>query len=264
MSSVKGKTVGDAIKHVFQNQCLFDSVENFTSQFHNHVTFINNTASSGSDLFGGKVDETPSNVVIVKVQSESGYIFQDSVKVLKNLMVGEVINKTASFDNNSLSSISSIPYQVCSCDTNGQPDCNDPPIPLSMSVFPGKDIHLSLAVVGQRNGTIPSAIIAQYGSNNGASFGEFQNVTKTGTECTDHHYTVFSFENYETIRIVTSGICGEFGIPLFINMTILDCPLGFTRPSNSNMCICSEELQKYTDKCYINNQTIKRTLSDDF
>ena len=167
-------------------------------------------------------------------------------------------------ESNAEPTISSNPNRICGC-VNGQPDCSDTPPPYEVSVYPGQTVGVSLVAVGQRNGTVPSTTTAQYHPENGATFGDLQSIQGIDhTTCSELNYTIFSRKQTEILKIYVDSSCGLEGIPLSVNVMLLECPIGFSLSNSSNQCVCEERLQKYTNSCNISSLEITRTALDDF
>ena len=221
-----------------------------------HLSFSGNSAVAGSVIFGGEIETIESKLAVTPPGEEHPrYITVE--KLLFNVL------KVNVHDNNNGSTISSNPNHICRC-INGQPDFSDPPSPYEVTVYPGQTAKIPLVAVGQRNGTIPATITAQYVSDDGATFGNLQSTQSTNTTCTELHYTIFSRKQTETIKLYVDGQCSIESNQLSIYVTLLECPIGFTLSNSSNQCVCEERLQKYTKSCDINNREIARTASDDF
>ena len=169
-----------------------------------------------------------------------------------------------SIDNtNNGSIVSSNPNRICRC-INGQPDCSDPPSPYEVCMYPGQTVGVSLVAVGQRNGTVPATITAQYDPDDGATFGDLQSTQKSSTTCSELRYTILSRRKTEEVKLNIDGSCAVGGIPLSVSITLQECPIGFSLSNSSDQCVCEERLQKYTSNCNISNLDITRTASEDF
>ena len=220
-----------------------------------NLAFSGNSATAGSAIFGGEIDEAITNIMF-KFGSNT---FTTTVGDLFQYLFSASIN-----ESNAQPTISSNPNRICGC-VNGQPDCSDPPSPYEVSVYPGQTVGVSLVAVGQRNGAVPSATTAIYDLDNGATFRDLQSTQRIDhTTCTELNYTIISRKQTETFKIYVDSSCGSEGIPLSVNVTLLKCPIGFSLSNSSNQCVCEERLQKYTNSCDISNLEITRTASDDF
>ena len=222
-----------------------------------NISFSGNSATAGSAIFGGGIDEAITNIVFNTCLFNG--TTTTTVGDLFQILLSDSIN-----DSNAQPTISSNPNRICRCN-NGQPDCSDSPSPYEVSVYPGQTVGVSLVAVGQRNGAVPSATTAIYDPDNGATFGDLQSTQRIDhTTCTELNYTIFSRKQTETFKIYVDSSFGLDGIPLLVNVTLLKCPIGFTLSNSSNQCVCEERLQKYTSNCNISNLEITRTASEDF
>ena len=221
-----------------------------------NLAFSGNSATAGSAIFGGEIDEAITNIMFTSYSSNT---FATTVADLFQYLFSVSIN-----ESNAQPTISSNPNRICGC-INDQPDCSDTPSPYEVSVYPGQTVGVSLVAVGQRNGAVPSTTTAIYDLDDGATFGDLQSTQRIDhTTCTELNYTIISRKQTETFKIYVDSSCGLNVIPLSVNVTLLECPIGFTLSNSSNQCVCEERLQKYTNSCDINNGEIARTASDDF
>ena len=234
-------------------RCINSKLASFKDKI--NISFSSNSAMAGSAIFGGEIDETVSNIrfYIPYLEAEEYPTIGDLFQYLIHVNID---------DTNNGSIISSTPNHVCGC-INDQPNCTDPHSSFEVSLYPGQTVGVSLVAVGQRNGTVPSTITAQYVSDDGATFRDFQSTQTSNPTCTELYYTIFSQKETEVIKLYVEGTCGAEGIPLSVNVILLDCPIGFTLNS-SNQCVCDEQLQRYTNSCNIDNGEITRVASDEF
>ena len=233
-------------------RCLNSKLASFKDNI--NISFSSNSAMAGSVIFGGEIDETVLNIRFHYFHADIYPTIGDLFHYLINVNID---------DTNNGSIVSSTPNRVCGC-INGQPDCSDPQSAYDVSVYPGQTVKVSLVAVGQRNGTVPSTITAQYVSDDGATFRDFQSTQTSNPTCTELYYTIFSQKETEVIELYAEGTCGAEGIPLSVNVILLDCPIGFTLNSSTNQCFCDERLQRYTKSCNIDNGEITRISLDDF
>ena len=220
-----------------------------------HLAFSGNSATAGSAIFGGEIDEAITNIMFKYGSNTFTTTVGDMFQYLFSVSINE---------SNAQPTISSNPNRICGC-VNDQPDCSDTPSPYEVSVYPGQTVGVSLVAVGQRNGTVPSTTTAQYDPDNGATFGGLQNIQEINhTTCSELNYTIFSRKQTEIFKIYVDSSCGVESVPLSVNVILLECPIGFSLSNSSNQCVCEERLQKYTNSCNISSLEIKRTASDDF
>ena len=87
--------------------------------------------------------------------------------------------------------------------------------------------------------------------------GPLQNTQPIPTMCKTLSYTLFSKDaGSATLLLSAEGQCRSPGIPLFINVDILPCPLGFSLSFGS--CECEKRVQKYTNSCDIHTRAFTR------
>ena len=217
-----------------KEQCFFQLPgQNVSSSVDAQFIFKNNSADiTGSVLFGGVID----NCKLTGLGSyRSGKVFDMLVHIE---------------DENTNSSISSEPLQVCPCE-NSHPDCSKSII--TLSVYPGETFTISTVAVGQRYGIVPALITSSIDSSPLPTLLSFQYHQRTTNKCTKLNYTVFSMHDYVIVSLYASGPCSTFN-ELLLNINILlNCPPGFNLSHSARSCICESRLAKYTDHCYITN-----------
>ena len=181
------------------------------------LVFKNNSADAvGSVLYGGAIDHC----------QISGSVYS-----------GEVFSMLVQYeDDNTTSSISSVPFHICPC-KNNHPNCMDKSNnALSLSVYPGEKFQVSVVSTGQRNGIVPSVVRNHMDRGRLLSSQYIQQTTKL---CTTLSYTVFSQQNV-TLELYADGPCSTFDKLVFelnINQT---CPPGFSISEEENLCVCDQ------------------------
>ena len=207
------------------------------------MVFEDNVAVGGSVLYGGSVDRCVLE----------GYPETDS---------GQVFNNITNFSTqiNLISTIASHPYRVCAC-SNSHP-CSASQT-YTVYAYHGQTIPIAVAAVGQRNGSISAtvnAITNPSNPSNPSTLGIFQDRQRVSTGCTELHYTFFSTLNRISLVLYVDGSCSSLDGStnrLQIPVHLLPCPPAFNL-STKGGCVCENRLQKYTNSCDINNQTILR------
>ena len=214
--------------------------------------FENNTAQfAGSALYGGWIDYLPYNFAFVS-------------KVLSHLLNDQ--------ENPSL--VSSDPTRVCLC-VQSTPNCSTNET--STSLFPGQTYSLEVVAVGQRFGTVPSIIRAQFISINGSeSTGELDDVQQTqdvGLRCSLLTFTVRSLAKRETLTLTNSmkdhqavalrdHISGFTQKSLFdtfyMHFSLKGCPLGFYFNYVNKQCSCQKGVIDSKIMCDLNTFQILR------
>ena len=154
----------------------------------------------------------------------------------------------------STSDITSDPYHVCVCEDD-HPECRE--TMTTREVYPGEIIHIAVVAVGQRNGTTPAVIRADW---DGLEIGNLQNTQITNKTCSLLQYTVLATDpetaGNRSIILYADEPCSRSGFPLTIKVKFLSCPDGFSL-STQGRCACEERLQRYTTECDIHDQSIQ-------
>ena len=159
-------------------------------------------------------------------------------------------------DNSTTSSVSSDPFHVCAC-INNQPDCNI--LSIEYETYPSATILISAVGVGQRNGTVPAVIRAEFGMKSQARIDDLQKAQEIEQHCSILHYTVYSPAALEEVNLYAEGPCPRLGDPLTVFVKLRECPAGFIMSDSKNACVCEERLLKYTSSCIITDSTIERS-----
>ena len=258
--SNKADHVGGAIyieKECLQSKpaCFFQPHTDIIVQPHllntTRVRLLNNQAKyAGTAIYGGSVD------YCYFFRLLSDIIHQDSAKVFD-----EVFDQS-----NSSSFISSDPYDVCLCNiTTNMPICNT--INVGRAPFPGQNFTVTVAIAGQRAGTVPGVVLARVAANTkgNPTLGNLQNSqTISTTSCTNLSYAVFSNQTSESVILTVqqseiSSVIPHYHRLLHLTVSLLPCPIGFQlRKDVPVFCDCHPMLAKLGFICHINNQTIQR------
>ena len=199
-------------------------------------------------------------------------------------------------DSLDLSNFTSDPTRVCFCEKD-IPNCYK--VLNNITVYPGENFTLSLAIIGYGLGTVPGSVIAKR-SRSGKSqerisehsvFGSesqyFQEVREA--KCENIGYSIVSEKNGEQIALAVdsqslliplevvqsvlkfklTGIFGDissfflghnsiyedfFYIPVFVEVDLLACPVGFQLVRGR--CVCHKILlNNNIDTCFFSNGT---------
>ena len=215
-----------------KDKCFFQLPgQNLSNGIDVQFAFNDNHAdSAGSVLYGGAVD----NCTLTDLKSyglNSGEVFDMLINIE---------------DENATSSISSVPFRVCSCEGN-QPNCSRSGT-YTVTVYPGETFYVSLIAFGQRNGIVPTAIRIQ----SQAAVQGVQCAQETNTICTNLSYTVFSRSDYAELELYADGPCTTFSDELVLHLHINQtCPPGFNRSKTESSCVCEQRLKQYTTRCSI-------------
>ena len=197
----------------------------------------NHATEAGRAVFGGLIDLCKVSAFDV---AESGSVFD---------------NITSITDYSSTDSvISSNPFRVCPCH-NGYPNCNLSE--LFINAFPGQLFPLHVVAVGQRNGTVPSVILATL-NGSGAALADLQEFQLAQVTCTPLQYAFFSHNSSVSLHLSANTPCFEPRGSLQVHITLLSCPVGFALSDTTQGCICERRLLKYTRNCNITSGDIER------
>ena len=205
------------------------------------VTLENNTADeAGSALYGEGIEFCYL------------YISNQSVK----------INDTVFTDIFKIIDISSPTSQVSS-DPVGVYWCNDK---IQPKVYPGQMFKLPVVVYGQRNGSVPGIVRAEFvNKSQGAHFAPLQETQKTGHSCTNLTYTIFSRGYFELIQLSVGDVIQHYNIQKVIRLLVilLPCPTGFQLSTMTAQCECAPLLKDKDLHCNISGAKplVQRTMS---
>ena len=228
------------------------------------TSFKNNTAKlSGNALYGGWLDFCTQILSIIQITQRNHTVFNELHITYEELSL-----------------VSSSPSRVCLC-INSTPQCDITHYKYEQPLSPGQSFKIHAVAVGQRFGTVPSTVIAEF-INASVKIDDVQQVQKVGRNCTTLNYTVKSPNEEEILLLkVERNFVPEpdSSSPIFaalqkipyykeqmivfvqhtIALTISKCPLGYSYDSFSKTCTCLETLTKHGIECHLQNQTVIRT-----
>lgn len=208
------------------------------------LTFFKNYAKSGTVLYGGQLDDCRMELLEKTAQSES-------VNVISPLYLFENVSTVIPL-NDTVAPISSDPYRVCFCNSNGLPNCS---LDMSVKTIRGREFKFSVVTVGQGNYTVPSSVRVTLDTN--IRLNPNQTIQNTGYTCTDINYRLFSIDNFTTLVLYPEGPCRDVGFARReISVVFLPCPNGFMLSESE--CICEERLQPHTKDCSVDDNSIQR------
>ena len=221
----------------FWGQCFFQFPEWDENSADICCTTANNTAGkAGRVLYGGMID-------VCRLTPEAlnpGHVFD------------EIFDITEHISKNSV--IASDPNHICPCPYD-QPDCSIHSI--NTTVYPGETFLVPAVAIGQRNGTVP-AVVKSSLEDEQSMLDSLQEAQSVNNTCTTLQYAIYSKSSKETMTLTAEGPCLELGEPLIINITLLQCPTGFTLSNTTKACTCEKRVQKYTNICNITSRKIDR------
>ena len=199
-------------------------------------------------------------------------------------------------DSSDLSNFTSHPTRVCFCE-NDIPNCYK--VLSNITVYPGENFNLSLAIIGYGLGTVPGSVIANR-SRSGESQERISEQSVFGSEsqyfqevreakCQNIEYSIVSERDGEQISLAVDSqslsiplkvvqsvlnfkLTGQFGdissllighssfyedffyIPVFVEVDLLACPVGFQLVRGR--CVCHRILlDNKIDTCFFSNGT---------
>ena len=230
------------------------------------LNFANNSAKyGGDDIYGASIQLSGSICQTSQSNNECNKI---------------IINGVSS----ELSSISSDPLRVCLCNDEGKPLCNSTYeysyTRTSRTVYPGEIFTVSAILVGGDFGTTTGMVYAGFlfvnplvtltpvsqSITDSSRCGKLKYVLYTNhTHQIDHLvlYLTTSFVSKKEAFFYQKG-CNDhqfqfcsYKTPIFINITLLDCPVGFSLTGNppGYRCECYHTLKDNGVKCSLDNGT---------
>ena len=246
-------------------------------------TFFNNKAKDGGDaIYGGMLHRcVPAQYTGPSPHRE---VFLSGAFVLAQ--------NIATYTQPGFSKITSDPMRVCLC-KGGKPDCT---ILATKTHYPGETFTVSAVVVGEELGTVNGTVYAQFlplqDSETEPSLRDLQQSQRVGHDsCTELKYSIQSLLNVETLVLTAQDVAispsryldpaiinqsateyqrlTEDGVvvnrntfhqlPVYLNITLLPCPLGFMLSSPPAECVCHTTLQYHNISCTIDNQMVHRS-----
>ena len=202
------------------------------------IIFFGNTATNGSNIFGGLLDRCTPNQVHTTDNIPVQY-YHNGVHYLQTI------------SNIAVDSIASNPVRVCFCDSTGQPNCSfEAP---TFRVKRGQALTVSAVVVNQVNQSMNAKIRASQSKAHGR-MDEGQVLQEVTKSCTELTYSVSSPDDSETLTLYypNDSCQNKFsGRDLIIQFLKCTCSVGFKpSPSNSRCeCDCDPALSPYITNC---------------
>ena len=282
--------VGGAVSSEMQSAvpCLF-----MVTDYSAELSFIGNYAnrSIGHHMYGTSVRDYRCAELRIQLANKHGKPYcrykVDTAYEHINISFHPSLNET-------LSPVSSAPWRVCLCDSNGKPQCaNFSQIFTNVRVYRGETFTLSACVVGYDFGTTVGIIHAGFLYSNPFSRlekSQYNQPVSNSERCSTINYTVYSKRNDELLLLQTSGLpvsayvgkesnmfkthiirgisdyfsheqfgCIDIDLlntPVFVNVTLLSgCPPGLTLNHDHTTCSCYSVLASNGFKCSIRNKT---------
>ena len=231
----------------------------FWATFHpdTRLTFIDNTAVQGGNaIFGGLLERCKDATMQTR---GSEYML-------------EMSHFEPSRENDT-SVISSLPNTICHCDNYNVELCSTSLI--NISVYHGEIFQINVVLVGDMNGTSLGTIYAQVITRGNCTTGfkpqlVQHNPSPPSKACTTLFFSVLTLEDSEIIIFSPTAITmpdsiyytpsrqKDSLIPLYLNVSVHDCPDGFHLNTTTAQCVCHLKLQAYDVVCNITNDSVER------
>ena len=192
-------------------------------------------------------------------------------------------HSNSSLSDKIASDVSSDPLRVCVCDGNGLPRCNTTDYHSVISdpeIYPGQSFSIPVVLVGVEYGTTTGVVYSSYLQADNLGFNSTERnryAINNPHQCTDLSYPLYSSKPPENVTVYISAVyldaqtlfklqyhdggaelcppdlkyCYSI-IPIFLKVTILPCPPGFTLSNKVCECLLLDTL---FDNCTIINET---------
>ena len=245
------------------------SLEVEQAELHKGLIFMNNSAGQGGDALYGRIlgfyPQTRNDTVNCSSLFEESFC---SVADEDYVDCSVLFTQVSSITPNTLSQVASDPVRVCICN-NGTPECNMTSMAVD-PIFPGQSFSISTVVTGEELGTVTGSVFANFLSlhSNRPQLAAGEDTQEaTQLHCNKMEYTIFSINSTEVLVLTSDSVVGDYTdptsfikFPVYVNITLLPCPPGFTLMGASARCDCSQfVLQLPGVSCNIKDQTIHRS-----
>ena len=228
--------IGPGNVKIFDDHCFY-RVASCESSRLSQMYFANNSAEyGGDDIYGGLTDPC--------------YHGNHPECKMYTVMFSGLYS--------SISSVSSDPEHVCFCDEYGAPRCYRRDYSyLSFAVRPGESFTFPVVLVGVNyNGTTTGVLYTYYTNTYvGLDFlSQTGHVISDSKQCTNVSYTLFSDHAPESVKLYLSPLYmgadsqGIYKMEIYLNITLLPCPAGFTLLNQRCDCFLRDDL---FDNCSI-------------
>ena len=248
-----------------------------------NLTFIGNHAKRGGAIFVQDEDYVEYDYIRKITRFEYGNFYDHNLATAggrgnfhftNNSAIeagSAVYGGTISYDNfhfhglsdNDTSLVSSVPLQICFCNTssNSKPDCGASKI--SVRLLPGQSYEFEAIAVGgeygnKEYGTVPSTIRASFVEQSRGQLKQVEYVQSTGTHCTKLTYTVHFSSEYELLQLTTAEHTWKEKEIFEILFRRENCSVGFTYDTSMGECMCDGTLVDHGINCDINTLTVQR------
>ena len=233
-----------------------------------HIHFESNTATEGGDnIYGAQI----------------------SGRCLVNAINHNVKSAFTFIPNNTLSSVSSRATRICLCDSYSHPQCTDKSriFVTNFTAYPGEMLSINATTVGAEFGTTTGNVYAKIMQSSDSLIGRLGRPrhalqpVSSKDHCTTLKYSIYSQSKYKILYLVSTNTSYRreyedfyyssidtaieeytrddristvlLTTPIFINITLKECPPGFNMTGDSPYmyCDCYAELLAYNIRCTI-------------
>ena len=256
--------------HRYQSSCFYQLLDYYSNHSTYSLQFINNTAKKGDDhIFGASL---------------KSYCLASSVCTCLHSYTS--LDRYIWLDpgyESSFSAVSADATRVCICGNTSKPQCDE--LVVNIEAYPGGPLTIPAVLVGGDHGTTVGTIYTSFMVTESAVLGsinqQHQLITMT-SECSLLNYTVFSNQSseimflaaveslysnldyyYDYNQTAEDAYTEEYGdefirtrlrnTPVFINVTLLPCPLGFILLGDPPGCDCHPVLTTKGVDCTLNH-----------
>ena len=253
--------------HGYRSACFYQLLD-YDNDSTYSLEFINNSANKGGDhIYGASLNSD--------CLATSGCTCLYNYQVLDNFFW---------FDpgyQSTFSAVSADATRVCTCDVNGQPQCDE--LIVDLQTYPGGSFTIPVVLVGGDYGTTIGTVYAAFLGNSSSAFlgssNQHHQVITTNSQCSMLNFSVHSNKSRETIFLTAEETiyrsADEYfyeathldddhydyidtasrNTPTFINIMLLQCPPGFTLLGDPPGCDCHPVLSANGVICIINHQS---------
>ena len=201
------------------------------------ITFIDNTATVGSSLYGGLLDRCSLNPM-AEIYNTSVHEITTTCKSINRLEY-LLFESGWTVDVNDIASDA---VQVCYCQDNALIDCRNSNI---SQIQKGQKFNIPVVAVDQMGNPVNATIRAALLEEN--LIGEGQQLQKVNGQCTNVTFSISSpHDSVNLILYADEGPCENKGISshnVSVNFKNCSCSVGFRMTSDTNRCDCTLDPQ---------------------
>ena len=206
-------------------------------------SYYNTAGVDGSFMFGGSLDRC--RFKSTNVDGKIDYQYRTDNSLLKFLN-NDIILQT----NNSTNVVSSYPYKLCYC-RNYLFICDNDKT-MDIKIYRGQKFRVSLYATAQAGSFVVTTVTARMSDNARLESNQTYQKLSQQYNCSSPVYNLYSTEDHEELTFHPDGPCSKES--LFLNVTLLPCPPGFTL--SNDKCVCEQRLMKYATTCTIDEDGI--------